>query len=521
MKMQRILRRVTYVVSLILLAGSSQAGITATAMEPDDPGIAIIPCDAGNLMLDEQIPPDRVIVRLSSPVHNWFCGTFAQLPTHGETVIGFSLAAEDAKRSTDSPPSDVRKWEGLRPLMTYADPAQYTSYEWFHKQADGMWVSGDPFKRGAEHFAGNGRVPVQQAMPATLAEHFLSPDGTQWVPWREVDAAHTLPALNIFRITQVFQQPTATVAMRVPFTDTFLQAALARLNAAKFPGVYIDVLGTTPEHRQITVIRIEDPAQPAASPETRTILLTAREHATEHASSWAAWGALTALISETPEAARLRHGMTWLILPIQDPDGSATSTFDRLTNLFACPAESVSPTAEVSAYARYLANYIYAGHTIDLAVALHNVEANEGPNLLCPYVPASHAALATQINKEVFATVTRGGFVTGAPDQPWTAGSCTFRLFGWCAAQFGSLDLAFEVNDRYPTHPLSLPQLQALGGTLATGLAAWLQTSSGDDWHRHVVKLREMKVFERSLYYRQVGRTPTTALLSDVLSGGF
>lgn len=179
----------------------------------------VIPQDGFNLKIVEHITPTYFVVKLTSPVHNWFAGTFTNIPTDQEVTIGLSLQEVD----TGINKADVSKWQGLRPVMTYANPAAYETYEWFTKDENERWVSSDPFKVGEEKFAGTGVVPIQRSVPKNVAEQFLSKDGKYWSAWREVDNTEVIPNLNIFRIKQRFALRTVTVAMRVPFTYTYLQ----------------------------------------------------------------------------------------------------------------------------------------------------------------------------------------------------------------------------------------------------------------------------------------------------------
>src|SRR5690242_16716505 len=64
--------------------------------EPSRP-ITIVPSDGFNLKVKEQISPNRLIVELSSTVHNWFAGTFTNLSQNGQTTIGLSMDGNDTQ----------------------------------------------------------------------------------------------------------------------------------------------------------------------------------------------------------------------------------------------------------------------------------------------------------------------------------------------------------------------------------------------------------------------------------------
>ncbi|MHB9132106.1 MAG: M14 family zinc carboxypeptidase [Armatimonadota bacterium] len=476
--------------------------------------IDINPGDGLNLRILEQSAPDRLIVNLTTPAHNWFAGTFTNLPTDREVTIGFSMANND----TEGNIADVGRWQGLRPVMTYGDLRRYETYEWYRKDEQGCWISGDPFKSGQARFAGNGKLPEQQVIPDKLAPAFLSTDGKYWSAWREVDQVEVLPNLNIFRIKQRFTANSATVAMRIPFTYSMLQTVIARLKQQQLPGVTVEEIGTTPQGRKLQVIRIDDTDAIATPDSHKTVLVIAREHATEHASSWALFGMLSALLQDTPDARRLRHGLTWLLVPIQDPDGSANSTFDRLTDRF-CRVNDPATPSEVYDYARFITRYIYStpSHTIDMSVSLHNVEATECENLFSPFVDFRQQSTVFAVNRRIFANLQQEGFLTGKPDVPWGTGMMTFRLYGWVADHFGSLDLAYEVNDRYPPNRLSLARLQRIGSLLTASLSDWLASNDGKEWHLRTQKITALKIIERTVFFQRKGYGPQERTPYDLI----
>jgi hypothetical protein len=462
----------------------------------DAPAISIVKQDGFNLEVSEQITPTFAVVRVASPAHNWFAGTFENLPVGVPVTLGLSMAGKDGAVR-----ADVGKWVGLRPLMTYGDPVQYETYEWFTRDDQGRWVSGDPLKQGNARYAGTGRLPLQTAVPAELAAQFVSPDGACWSPWREIDDTEERVSVNIFRLRQTFAAPTATVAMRIPYTYTYLQAFLTRLRAAKLPGVFVDELGETPGERKLQIIRLEDPQSTERSEMHRAVLVHAREHATEPAGSWVIQGMLGTLLADTPDAGALRRHKTWLFLPIMDPDGSADAAFDRLTEMFKCQWAKTPP--EVLAYSRYFADYIAAGNSLDVVVNLHNVEANETPNIMCPFINFGAEQTTFAINRQYFDALREAGYQTGQPDRPWNFGFNTFRLYGRLSMHYKALGLTFEVNDRYPENRLSPPRVAEMGDLLLRQLAAWCVSPEGDERHRMIL--------ERLVQFRQKREAYLTA----------
>jgi len=424
---------------------------------------------------------------------------------------------------------DVSKWNGLSPVMTNANPNNYQAYEWFAKDDKGRWISGDIGKTRDAKFAGTGNVPRQHIISDELARAFLSPDGKFWFPWRDI-SGEAVPKLNIFRTTFSSGTTDACVAMRVPYTYIYQQTMLAKLKAAKYPGVSIDEIGVTPDRRKLQVIRIDDPEHITPIKNTgdtltfdgkhipqytfndppkndmyghRVILVMAGEHATEHASSWAIDGILRSLLTDTPEAAKLRKDTTWLLIPILDPDGRARSEFASLTNKFYnqrgdMPAINNTPT-ETIAYASYIRAFVNSGRVLTTAVTLHNVECNEGPVVYSPFGIAEAWEPTKALNNTYFTRLRAHGYKVGS-DIPLEGGQQQMRFYGWCGMKFGALPFAFEVNDRYPSQRMTVKDLQDVGADLAYSLGDFRYSKEGLECLGRTEARLKLRVQERNTY---------------------
>ena len=485
----------------------------ARAAEP--PAVTVLPQEGFNLVVQEQISPSYVIVQLTSPLHNWFAGTFTHLATTDEMTIGISMEGNDSEGNK----GDVRKWTGLKPVMTYADPTQYAAYESFTRTPQGVWVSDDPLKAGEARNAGTGIVPRQAVIPSQVAEQFLSADGNYWSPWREVDTVEIVANVNIFRIKQHFALPTATIAMRIPCPCQFQQAFLKQLQACQLPGVTIETVGVSAAHRALPVICLENADPPADGKSRPTVLLIAGEHATEPAGSWAAFGLLKHLLS-LPTTAPLRRDVRWMLLPIEDPDGRAASLFDHLTDQF-CQTANRYP--EVLAYTRYLSDFAFStNRPIDIVVNLHNVEANEGPNLFSPVADIGQQEDIAVVNRLCYTLLRQQGYLVANTDLPEDIERVfRSRLYGWCASSLASLDIVFEVNDRYPQHRLTLADTQHIGRELGEALLGFCESADGQRRHQQACRTLATRALARACYFQSVCRTPATRTPYDVIGRGF
>jgi len=470
---------------------------------------SIQPSDGDNLAL-EALSPTHLIVSLTHPVHNWFSGNFTSLSTDQRTSIELSMDGNATERNT----ADVTKWVGLRPVMTHADPTKYESYEWFEKDAQGRWVSGDPFKTSEARFAGNAKLPQQQAISDAVAAQFLSSDGHFWSPWREVDHAVAQPEINCLHMEQQFATSNATIAMRVPYTYTYEQAFIAKLQSAKLKGVFVDEIGTTPENRKIQVIRLEPMVNDAMSTDHPTVLVYAREHATEPDSSWAVEGLLRWLLSDDADARLNRSRMTWLIIPLLDLDSASSATFK--TGDFFRAVDPVMPEALL--YAKYLIKRLDVGGSIDIAVNLHNMECAEGANLCCPLVDKIRQQPVTQLNQTVFEKMRAAGYTIGDP-AGMQIGFAKSRLAGWCAHRFGTLDLAFEVNSRDPNARMNLQRLQQVGAFLACELDSFSRTPAFSAIKNEIRQRLAERKTQLTTWWASVERTPDTSIPYDTFMG--
>ena len=506
--MQQASRHWKIVITLLALLGL--AAPRGVAQAPA--GITLVPQDGFNFTLTDLIAPTYAVLAVSPPTHGWFAGTFTNLPTETPVTLGFSLDGNDDTKT----PANVTKWVGLRPVMTYADPTQYASYVSYAKDAAGQWVADDPFRTGADRLAGTGAVPIQEVMSAADAAAFLSADGTTWSPWREVDQAQTLTKVNVFRMTQQFTQSTATVAMRVPYTYTYLHAFLAQLAAAHYPGVTLDTVGQTREGRALTVIRLEPPAPATAAADRPTILVYAREHATEPDSSWVAEGMLTWLLSDDPEARTARRQCDWLLMPLLDPD-HATHARYRDADLFRS-GDGMRP--EALALARYVLQWVDQGHAIALVMNLHNVECTEGPNVFTPILNPGRLEQVTALKTALYAAATDAGYTTGTPG--WAiVGWQSSRLAGWCSRVFGACDLLYETNSRVPTARLDLPRLRHLGAVLARELARYRQTPAFAAVQDRIAAHLAQRHTAREAWRQRTGRRPGERTTYELMTLGY
>ena len=126
----------------------------------------------------------------------------------------------------------------------------------------------------------------------------------------------------------------------------------------------------------------------------KVIWLMFRQHAWETGSSWAGEGAIRFLLSNGPEAVRIRRGAIFKIFPMADPEGVRLGKvrfnqagFDLNRNW---DVDDPVRMPEIAAQKQAILKWLDAGGRLDLFLSLHNTETGEyleGP-------PAGHEELA-------------------------------------------------------------------------------------------------------------------------------
>lgn len=210
---------------------------------------------------------------------------------------------------------------------------------------------------------------------------------------------------------------------------------------------------------------------------------------------------------------------SWILIPIEDPDGEAASTFDHLTNRFS--QADGNPPKEVFLYTRYLSDYINTGRSLDIAISLHNTEANENKQLFCPFIDRLICNDVVKINRTLEESLKRDAYIVDDLTKPWDYGLVSSRLYGWCAFHFGSLDFSYELNDRYPGARLSLGRLQRMGQHFVDVFSAFEASESGQQIHAKILQKLSDRQEKRSAYFTRWHQNPDTRTDTQILTLGY
>ena len=336
-----------------------------------------------------------------------------------------------------------RKWVTLNPVYSYVtdldDPASFVS------------------------------EPPADPLPPTLAWNgpFL-PDtrGQKWhyVPdvWEE--NGHLCWVMR-------FEEDHAYVAMRPPYTPGYNERFLEWV--ARSPYAEVITVGKSREGRLLRMVKITDGATTMHEKPRRCILIYAREHATEHDSSWAAEGIVLHALSG--HAGGLRSRFALLVIPLLDPDGAIKANYDDIAYRFRVGHEA----PETTAYAHWFHRWIAAGNRLDTVLNLHNVESTEGPSLFCELIENYRGRQneSEQVVRYLARSVLQEGFTSEVRAR--RVGWMVQRLAGWLGEHYGALPFLFEFNSQAPRSHLTLDETRRLGSVLMTACADYLASPHG------------------------------------------
>jgi len=447
---------VNIVILLTLLSIS-----VSIAFSADASNVKIIETAGCNLAIFEETAQNTFSLQSTSSASNWFAAVFEGVSTGHPTT--FSLRMEGT--GVNETDNDLGKWSGLWPVYTYGKYLDYDTYIYYTKNADGYWVSSDVF--AFDKLAGNNKTPIQAVIPVELAEEFLSEDGTYWSPWQEIKEHKINVGNKFFDVTKQFNASDIAFAMRVPYTYDYEKEYMSKLKEANISGVTLHEIGKSTEAHDLYVVEVSDPkASKEELQERRVVLMYADEDGNEPDGSWVVNGAMNYLLQgikdNDTEVMKILSEVTFLFIHMLDPVGWSDSTYAKMTYDFKYEAKPVRP--EVLAYANFVIDWCgEKENRLDVVVNLHNVECNEAPNVLCPILEANQVEEIDNLNKFLLLRLKELQDVHISNTYWILGGFSRNRLAGWAAHFWGNIQIAYEINSRYPENRLSLNDLDTLG----------------------------------------------------------
>ncbi len=376
----------------------------------------------------ERVGENHFVVDIGPGFCNWFL--FRIEGAEGRTI---TIDLKDAP---------IGKWKTLNPVYSYAKDIH---------ALDSFAVKRRRVRREPRRAANGPLIPDTSAQ----AWHFVREVGVE--------------GRNL-RLTQAVEEDRVWLAMTYPYTCEYNNSFLDRL--AKLRRSYVAVLeiARSEEGRPLRLVKIGRGGEDRKP----CVLLYAREHPTEHDTSWVAEGAIRFLLSNTREARAIRSRFTFLVIPVLDPDGAVKSQYRNIISTFADGRKS-KESVGVSAWIK---KWVDEGKRLDLVFGLHNVESNEAPHLVCPMMePASGRLKDCQaFHGSMMKTM---GSDYKVQKGPWQKSSCLFRLSGFAARFYGALPMPYEVNSQAPSRHLTLAQLREVGARFVRASVSYFYSVEG------------------------------------------
>lgn len=205
-------------------------------------------------------------------------------------------------------------------------------------------------------------------------------DGEQWTHFEAMEwdaqAKEATVRLNP-------ENDTIFVAHVPPYPFSRLNGLIQKIASEEF--VLDEVIGSTCQGRELHVLTVSNPA--IGDSEKKCVWLQARQHAWEAGTSWVMEGALRFIVSQDPEAIRLRDRVLFKFTPMVDPDGCASgkvrfNAFGYDVNRHWDVVDLRSKTAlsrmpEIWYVKKAVSQFHFAQHRIDLMLNMHNTETAE------------------------------------------------------------------------------------------------------------------------------------------------
>ena len=442
-----------------------------------------------NLSIAEVQGGNTYLLSNTSKAHNWFSGVFSGIGTASPTT--FIIDMKDT--GTPESPGDVKKWEGLWPVYTYAKYWDYNSYIYYTKNKEGYWVSSDPFLIEDAKLAGNGKTPIQNVIMDELADEFLSSDGAYWSAWAEIK--NTRPNRdNTFQITKQFHSSDVSIAMKYPYNFDYEQEYMDRLENANISGVTVHKIGKSIRKHNLYVVEIRDPeATEEELRNKRVVLMYANEDGDEPDSSWVVDGAMSylaqGLLHDDKQVKDILKDVTFLFIPLLDPVGWSNATYGAMAYDFSYNMEY--NRFEVLSYIKFIINWCgIKERRLDVALNIHNIECNEGSNVLSPHIDDRYWEDAVALKKIILENLP--DVKTG--NDVWVTGFFYKRFSHWCTDHWGGVPVLFEVNSRYPEKRLYQKDMAGLGQDFALVFEKYFKSEE----YERVLPIIEKKYAEQT-----------------------
>ena len=247
---------------------------------------------------------------------------------------------------------------------------------------------------------------------------------------------------------------------------------MTKLEKANIPGVIVHEIGKSEKDNEIYVVEINDPkATVEELKERRVVLIYANEDGDEPDGCWVVNGAMNYLLKgiqgEDKEVKKILSQVTFIFIPFFDSVGWVNSTYGAMAYDFKYKGYDEYHRPEILAYTSFINKWCgYNKKRLDVVVNLHNIECNEGPNVMSPLLDTLKYNDILSLNKSL-----APAFNDFSIDfkTVWLEGYTDTRFMGWISKMWGSIPVLYEINSRYPENRMNLAKLDNLGEAFVKG----------------------------------------------------
>jgi hypothetical protein len=328
-----------------------------------------------------------------------------------------------------------------------------------------------------------------------------STDGQKWHFIKDVWQGDS----DVLSFVETFQSDSVYISTRVPYPCSYNEAFFRKLGTS--PYVKVVNVGRTVNGRSLLLALIGS-GKSSPQQEKPCVLIYAGEHADEPDSMWAAQGGIQFLCGDTPEAEKIRNEVTFLVVPMLDPDAAAADQHEGMIASFMVATR----TQESVAYANWFQAWISAGNRLDLIFDLHNIQSNWSKQISCALIEGMgiRGQLSGALNSKLIAMNQESNFEVMS--RPWMRGWSPDRLGGWLSRRYGALCLAYELNSQAPDSHMNLRDLHMIGENFVRSASDFLVSDNGVQLMRNVNELRRERL-------KRFAQHKSAALASDAIEG--
>lgn len=223
--------------------------------------------------------------------------------------------------------------------------------------------------------------------------HLIYTAGTQPVysydqkHWQRISDVQYDAKQHSLTFRNVFTEDTVWIAYAHPYSYT---QGLELIHSVEGnPFLTIEILGKTPEQRNIHLLTVTDTTTPDTG--KKIVFITTLQHAGEYCGGYVVEGLLRFLLSDDEKAAMARKTTVYKIIPMMNPDGifHGITRFngnledlnqewdDDFTDTLHLPVEP-----EVACLKKWIREWKNTGKSIDLALDIHSQGQEGSMNLL-------------------------------------------------------------------------------------------------------------------------------------------